>query len=213
MSDPTSHFRLPTSDFALVPPIVIAPFAQAGVNNAVWLVRTGAGEFIWKESRHALGSAAALEYEHWLIEELARQTEEAPQLRAAQRALADDITALVHSSAERDAAVAAAAALFGRSSLAELSEPTVASVVTELNGPALDAGTELPAVVDVLTASGVVASKSAARRAINEGGAYLNNVRVSDPDARITETDLLHGRYAITRRGKRTVGAVSLIRG
>jgi len=74
MSDPTSDFRLPTSDFALIPPIVIAPFAQAGVNNTVWLVRTGAGEFIWKESRHALGSAAALEYEHWLIEELARQS-------------------------------------------------------------------------------------------------------------------------------------------
>lgn len=146
------------------------------------------------------------------IEELARQTEDAPHLRAAQRALADDITALVHSPAERDAAVAAAAALFGRSDLADLSEPTVASVVAELNGPSLEVGAELPTVVDVLAASGVVASKSAARRAINEGGAYVNNVRVSDPDARLAETDLLHDRYAITRRGKRTVGAVSLIR-
>ena len=75
MSDPTADCRLPTADFALIPPIAIAPFAQAGVNNSVWLVRTGAGEFIWKESRHALGSVAALEYEHWLIEELARVIE------------------------------------------------------------------------------------------------------------------------------------------
>ncbi len=147
------------------------------------------------------------------IEELARKTAAAPHLRAAQRALADDITALVHSPAERDAAVAAAAALFGRSDLAGLSEPTVASVVAELNGPSLEVGAELPTVVDVLAASGVVASKSAARRAINEGGAYVNNVRVNDPDARLAETDLLHDRYAITRRGKRTVGAVSLLRG
>ena len=147
------------------------------------------------------------------IEELARQTEEAPHLRAAQRALADDITALVHSPAERDAAVSAAAALFGRSELTDLSESTLASVVAELDGFTLAAGPDLPAVVDVLTASGVVGSKSAARRAISEGGAYLNNTRVSDPDARLTATDLLHDRYVITRRGKRTVGAVELTRG
>ncbi len=74
LTENTSDFSLPTSDFNLVPPVVIAPLGQSGVNNAVWLVRTGAGEFVWKELRHAAGSAAALEYEHWLIEELARQS-------------------------------------------------------------------------------------------------------------------------------------------
>jgi homoserine kinase type II len=64
--------RLP--DYDLAPPITIAPLAQAGVNNAVWLVRTGAGEFVWKELRHAAGTATALAYEHWLVEELARQS-------------------------------------------------------------------------------------------------------------------------------------------
>lgn len=147
------------------------------------------------------------------IADLARQTADAPHLRAAQRALADDITALVHSPAERDAAVAAAAALFGRSDLADLAEPTLASVVAELNAPILElAADELPPVVDVLEASGVVASKSAARRAISDGGAYVNNSRVSDPDARLVASDLLHGRFVITRRGKRTVGAVALLR-
>jgi tyrosyl-tRNA synthetase len=146
------------------------------------------------------------------IEDLERQAAEAPHLRAAQRALADDITALVHSPAERDAAVAAATALFGRSDLDDLPEATLASVVDELDGAVLTVDDELPGVVDVLEASGVVTSRSAARRAIAEGGAYLNNARVSDPDARLVDEDLLYGRFVITRRGKRTVGAVSLER-
>ena len=108
--------------------------------------------------------------------------------------------------------MAAAAALFGRSELDALAEPTLASVVGELNAPVLRVGADLPGVVEVLEASGVVASRSAARRAIAEGGAYLNNARVSDPEARLVDGDLLYGRYVITRRGKRTVGAVSLDR-
>ena len=132
------------------------------------------------------------------IEELAVQTREQPQLRAAQRALADDVTSLVHSPAERDSAVAAAAALFGGSDLAALPESVLASVVAELDAPELTLDTEFPAIIEVLERSGVVPSKGAARRAIAEGGAYLNNVRVTDPDRRLEEADLLHGRYLIT---------------
>jgi tyrosyl-tRNA synthetase len=146
------------------------------------------------------------------IEDLEQQTKEAPHLRAAQRALADDITDLVHSKADREAAVAAADALFGRKDLRELSEPTLAAVVTEVGGVTLPAENGLPAIVDVLERSGVVSSKAAARRAIAEGGAYLNNARVEDPDALLTLDDLLHGRFAIVRRGKRTVGAVTVTR-
>ncbi len=144
------------------------------------------------------------------IEEIERETLEAPERRVAQRALADDITALVHSPSDRDAAVAAAAAVFGRSDLAELPAAVVASVVAELGGGELVADGAPPSVVDVLERSGVVASRSAARRAIAEGGAYLNNARVTDPDARLGSDDLLHGRYVVVRRGKRTVGAVSI---
>ena len=78
--------------------------------------------------------------------------------------------------------------------------------------PSSPAGDELPSVVDVLERSGVVASKGAARRAIVEGGAYLNNERITDPEARLTPSQLLHGRYAVVRRGKRTVGAVTITR-
>ena len=144
------------------------------------------------------------------IEDLEQQTKEAPHLRAAQRALADDVTALVHSEADRDAAVAAANALFGREDLRELSEPTLAAVVAEIGGVALTANDQLPLIVDVFERSGVVPSKAAARRAIAEGGAYLNNARVEDPNAVLTPADLLHGRFAILRRGRRTVGAVTV---
>jgi tyrosyl-tRNA synthetase len=146
------------------------------------------------------------------IDALERDTHERPHLRLAQRALADDVTALVHSVEERDAAIAAADALFGRSELDELSEATLAGVVSELGGAQLPSTGELPLVVDVLQSSGVVASKSAARRAISEGGAYINNVKVTDPDARLSTEQLLHGRYVVARRGKKTVGATTIDR-
>ena len=146
------------------------------------------------------------------IEELERQTRESPELRAAQRALADEVTALVHGPVERDAAIRAADAVFGRSDLRELPESVLDDVAAEIGGTQLEANGDLPTVVEVLAAGGVVSSKSAARRAITEGGAYVNNQRVTDPDARLAEYDLLHGRYVIVRRGKRTVGAVSIRR-
>ena len=146
------------------------------------------------------------------IEELERQTRESPEHRAAQRALADDVTALVHGPVERDAAIRAADAVFGRSDLRELPESVLDDVASEIGGTQLEANGDLPTVVEVLAAGGVVSSKSAARRAITEGGAYVNNQRVTDPDARLAEYDLLHGRYVIVRRGKRTVGAVSIRR-
>ena len=146
------------------------------------------------------------------IDELARQTVDEPHRRAAQKALADDVTDLVHSEAERSAAVQAAAALFGRSEITDLDEVTMSSVVAEVGGIEVPVRDELPLIADVLEQSGVVASKGAARRAIAEGGAYLNNVRITDPEGRLTESQLLHGRYAVVRRGKRTVGAVTITR-
>jgi tyrosyl-tRNA synthetase len=146
------------------------------------------------------------------IEDLARRTSGHPEQRAAQRVLADDVTALVHGPAERDAAVQAAEAVFGRSDLRELPESVLDDVAAEIGTAQLQANGDLPTVVEVLAAGGVVPSKSAARRAITEGGAYVNNQRVTDPEARLAEYDLLHGRYVIVRRGKRAVGAVSIRR-
>ena len=144
------------------------------------------------------------------IEDLERQTVEAPHLRAAQRALADDVTTLVHSAAERDQAVAAAAALFGRSELADLDASTLDGVMAEIGAVTHSGGSELPLAVDALVTAGVVASKSAARRTVAEGGAYVNNVKVTDVDARITPAELLHGRHLVVRRGKKTVGGITI---
>lgn len=143
------------------------------------------------------------------LDEIGRQQQEKPFLRVAQRALADDITDLVHGRSERESAEAAAAALFGRSDLRDLDGRTLAAVAKEVGATTVAAGA-LPSVVDALVAAGVVASKSAGRRAIAEGGAYLNNVKVTDADATLTFADLLAGRYAIVRRGKKTVGAIEI---
>jgi tyrosyl-tRNA synthetase len=143
------------------------------------------------------------------IAALARQTAEQPHLRAAQKALADDVTDLVHSPAERAAAADAAAALFGRASLDDLDLDALAGVVAEVGGIQMSGAGTAVSVVDLLERSGVVPSRGAARRAIAEGGAYLNNRRITDPEAVLEPHDLLHGRYAILRRGKKTVGAVT----
>lgn len=143
------------------------------------------------------------------IDELEKATAETPHLRLAQRALADDVTDLVHGVAEREAAVAAAAALFGRGDLADLPEATLASALREVQAVEVS---ELPSVTDALAASGVVASKSAARRTIAEGGAYVNNVKVTDADAMLTTDDLLAGRHVVLRRGRRTVGGITFVR-
>jgi tyrosyl-tRNA synthetase len=146
------------------------------------------------------------------IEQLDIETQEHPERRAAQRALADDVTDLVHSVAEREAATAAASAIFGRGELSELPESTLAAVAKELKAPVLETGQELPTVVEALVAAKVVASNGEAKRAIKEGGAYVNNAKVSAQDARIAESDLLAGRYVVVRRGKKTVGAIELKR-
>ncbi len=140
------------------------------------------------------------------LEQLARATAERPGAREAQRALAHDVTALVHGEAAVVAAEAAAAALFGRGELAALDEPTLRSALAEL--PQVSVGEGARTVVELLAASGLSPSRSAARRAVADGGAYVNNVAVADGDAELAAEQLLHGRWAVLRRGKRTLAAV-----
>ena len=139
------------------------------------------------------------------IEELERATIDAPFKREAQRALADDVTDLVHGVAEREAAVAAASALFGRGELERLAPSTLEGVLREVGGQPVE---EDLTVVEAMVVSGIVESKGAARRAIAEGGAYLNNVKIDDPELVLVGDRLVHGRFAILRRGRRTVGGV-----
>ncbi len=139
------------------------------------------------------------------IEELEKATAEAPFRREAQKALADDVTDLVHGEAERRAAVDAAQALFGRGELRELSARSLEGVMREVGAAEL---TEPVSFADAMVLAGVVGSKSAARRAVQEGGGYLNNEKVTDADAPLEREALLHGRFAVIRRGRKTVGGV-----
>ncbi|WP_435735719.1 tyrosine--tRNA ligase [Cellulosimicrobium sp. PMB13] len=137
------------------------------------------------------------------IAELETAARERPGAREAQRALANDVTTLVHGADATAAVVAASQALFGRGELTSLDEPTLGAAVAELPRTTVQVGDP---VVDLLVGSGLVSSKGAARRAVAEGGAYVNNVKVTDADAVVTPDDLLHGRYAVLRRGKKTLG-------
>jgi tyrosyl-tRNA synthetase len=141
------------------------------------------------------------------LEELERQTEERPQARAAQRALAEELTTLVHGADQTAAVIAASKALFGQGDLAELDERTLAAALSEL--PHVKVAEPGP-VVDLFAEVGLVASKSAARRTVKEGGAYVNNAKVTGEDAVPAETDLLHGRWLVLRRGKKNLAAVEV---
>ena len=162
------------------------------------------------------------------IEELERQTAERPAARVGQRALAEDVTSLVHGADALQRVIAASRALFGQGDLAEIDEHTLADAFAEVphtevflkaepaggsaggsSGPG-DSG--MPTVADLMALTGIVGSKSAARRLIAEGGAYLNNRKVTAEDAVPERGDLLHDRYLIVRRGKRHVGAVEVRR-
>ncbi|WP_299037416.1 tyrosine--tRNA ligase [uncultured Pseudokineococcus sp.] len=140
------------------------------------------------------------------LEALAGRTAERPGAREAQRTLARDVTALVHGAAAVDAAEAAAAALFGRGDLEALPEDVLGAALAEL--PHAVVGEGARTVVELLVATGLCASRSAARRAVADGGAYVNNTAVADGDAELADDQLLQGRWALLRRGKRTLAAV-----
>jgi len=141
------------------------------------------------------------------IETLAAAVVERPAAREAQRRLAEQVTTLVHGAAECAQAVAASHALFGAGELSGLDAGTLAAALAET--VTVEVGDPLPTVIDLLVASGLAPSRSAARRTVAEGGAYLNNARVTDPEAALTEADLLHGRWAVLRRGRREVAGVA----
>ncbi|MFD3522069.1 tyrosine--tRNA ligase [Streptomyces sp. NPDC058653] len=141
------------------------------------------------------------------IEELEKLTEERPQARAAQRALAEELTTLVHGADQCAGVVAASKALFGQGELTGLDAPTLAAALSELPHARV---AELAPVVDLLTEVGLAPSKSAARRTVKEGGAYVNNAKVMDAEAVPDSGELLHGRWLVLRRGKKNLAAIEV---
>jgi tyrosyl-tRNA synthetase len=141
------------------------------------------------------------------IEALESETAEKPWLRSGQKRLADEVTTFVHGAEETDHAKAAAAALFGGGDLHHLSRSTLAAALREAGATSV---TSLRPVVDLLVETGLAKSRGDARRTISEGGAYLNNVRVEDPDAEPQPSDLIGGSWLVLRRGKKHFAGVEV---
>ncbi len=144
------------------------------------------------------------------IEALEAEASGRADQRAAQRALAFEVTELVHGPDATRAAVEASEALFGGGDLRALDAATLEAAFADLPRATVAAGQAIPSVLDLLIASGLSGSRGQARRVLADGGAYVNNVRVSDEAAMPSGDDLLAGRWLLLRRGKRSLAVVAV---
>ncbi|MEI2731399.1 MAG: tyrosine--tRNA ligase [Dermatophilaceae bacterium] len=138
------------------------------------------------------------------VAELEAAVEREPHRRAAQRALAADVTALVHGAQVSEAVQAASEAIFGRGDLMALDAATLADATAELPGGTVAVGAT---IIDALVSTGLADSRNAARRLVADGGVSVNKVKVSDPEATLVEADFLHGAVALVRRGRKAQAA------
>ncbi|RSM67815.1 tyrosine--tRNA ligase [Kibdelosporangium aridum] len=189
-------------------------FGKSTGGGNVWLDPTMTSPYAWYQYFVNVDDAEALQYLRMLtfvpreeIDDLKQQTEEKPQLRAAQKRLAEEFTNLVHGEKETQQVIAASQALFGGGELRELDAGTLDAAMAEV--PTGDVRlADQPTIVEVLVASGLVAGNGAARRTVSEGGAYVNNTRIGADDWRPTADDLLHGKWLVVRKGKRNTAGV-----
>ena len=146
------------------------------------------------------------------IEALEASIADRPDAREAQRALALEVTELVHGTDAAAHAAEASQALFGDGDLASLDPATLEAAFADLPRAEISAGNGMPPMLDLFVASGLSESRGQARRVVGEGGAYINNRRVTDPGTVPDRSELLAGRWLLLRRGKRSL-AVAEVRG
>jgi tyrosyl-tRNA synthetase len=141
------------------------------------------------------------------IAELAHATETASHERAAQKALADELTTMVHGAQATEQAKAAAAVLFGRGDVRSLDEQTILAIARELPGAEVSSTTPL---VEAFISAGIAASKGAARRDADGGGLSVNGEKVSADDLarEVSELDALPGGHLLLRRGRKNAAMV-----
>jgi tyrosyl-tRNA synthetase len=192
-------------------------FGKSTGGGNLWLDPDMTSPYAWYQYFINTADADVVRYLQWFtflsrdeLAELAQVTAERPHERAAQRRLARELTTLVHSEAATAAVEHASAALFGRGELAGLDEPTLAAALREASVAELKPGGP-DAITDLLVATGLSASKGAARRTIAEGGVSVNNERIDSDEWVPQPTDFLHGRWLVLRRGKRNIAGVERV--
>jgi tyrosyl-tRNA synthetase len=206
---------------ALTVPLVTdsegAKFGKSTGGGSVWLDPSMTSPYAWYQYFFNTADADVIRYLRWFtfltadeLAELEEATATRPHERAAQRRLAQEFTTLVHGAAATASVELASQALFGRGELSELDEPTLAAALREASVAELKAG-EPDGIADLLVASGLVASKGAARRAVAEGGVSANNVRVTTDDWAPAASDFLFGKWLVLRRGKRNIAGIERV--
>ena len=193
-------------------------FGKSTGGGKLWLDAEKTSPYSWYQYFINAGDAVVIDYLKWFTfltrEEIAEYevaVAERPFKREAQRRLAEEMTDLVHGPEATKAVELAAQALFGRAELTELDEKTLAAAVSETEVADIAAG-EPDTAVDLLVASGLAKSKGEARRTIKEGGAYVNNERITDEEWKPADSDLLHGKWLVMRRGKKNFAGVRINR-
>ncbi|GAB3940377.1 tyrosine--tRNA ligase [Corynebacterium tapiri] len=189
-------------------------FGKSTGGGKLWLDPEKTSPYSWYQYFINAGDAVVVDYLKWftfLSEEEIRDLEikvaEEPYKREAQRRLAQELTTLVHGAEATAAVELASQALFGKAELQDLDESTLESAVSETSVADIKEG-DPRSIIDLLVATGLAKSNGDARRAVKEGGAYVNNERVTEEDWEPSASDLLHGKWLVLRKGKKNFAGV-----
>jgi tyrosyl-tRNA synthetase len=192
-------------------------FGKSTGGGNLWLDPEMTSPYAWYQYFINTADADVNRYLRWFtflsadeLAELEEATITKPHERAAQRRLAREFTTLVHGRTATEAVELASQALFGRGELSRLDEGTLSAALRETSVAELAPG-EPDGIVDLLVASGLSASKGAARRTIGEGGVSVNNIRIDSDEWTPQHGDFLHGRWLVLRRGKRNVAGIERV--
>ncbi|MCD2146458.1 tyrosine--tRNA ligase [Gordonia paraffinivorans] len=203
---------------ALTVPLVTSSdgkkFGKSTGGGSLWLDPELTSPYAWYQYFVNTADADVIRYLRWFtflgreeIAELEQATADKPHLRLAQKRLAAEMTTLIHGEANTRAVELASQALFGRAEITELDEATLAAAVGET---VVAEFSERPTIIQLLVETKLADSNKAARRTVSEGGAYVNNTKITDPEWQPADADLLHGRWLVVRRGKKNFAGAKL---
>jgi len=145
-----------------------------------------------------------------IIEDLIAKSKSDGSSREAQKYLASELTTLVHSQEQCEQVVLASQALFGQGELRDIDKSILTAALSEAGLTKIKSSADMPNILDILQQTNLCDSKSAAKRTVEEGGAYINNERISDLNWKPNKSDLIHGSLLVVRRGKKVMAGVEI---